>query len=129
MLDSPPASPDDLLRATIQARTGLNNSFAQALARFGARGYFLGNYGNAPSCALAATLTDEHVLLLTGTDAGYLRESTVALAQCFPAQAQVQLIDNLPLTGRNTASAPGEQGEAYDRRVIDFFDRVLRAQR
>jgi len=129
VLDSPPASPDALLRATIQARTGLNNNFAQDLARFGARGYYLGNYGNAPSCALAATLADEHVLLLTGTDAGYLRESTVALAQCFPAQAQVQLIDNLPLTGRNTASAPGEQGEAYDRRVIDFFDRTLRTQK
>jgi hypothetical protein len=128
VLDSIPATPDALLHATINARTGLGNNLLQTLARYGARAYFLGSYANVPSCTLATTLVDQHVLLLTGPDAGYLRDSTIALAQCFPRGAQVQLIDNLPLTGRNTASAPGEQGEAYDRRVIEFFDRALRAE-
>ena len=30
------------------------------------------------------------------------------------------------LTGFTLPSATGEQGEGYDRRVIDFFDRTLR---
>jgi pimeloyl-ACP methyl ester carboxylesterase len=128
VLDSVPAAPDALLRAIVAERTGLNNDLLQGLARFGARAYFLGKYTNEPACTLAAALTDTRVLLLTGNDAGYLRDSTDALAQCFPTPSQVQLVDNLPLTGRNTASAPGEQGEAYDRRVIEFFDRNLRAK-
>lgn len=129
VLDSPPASPDALFDATLRARTGLYSDLTHALARSGARFYYLGRYRNAPSCTLAATLADAHVLLLTGADAGYLRDSTITLAPCFPATAHTELLSDLPLTGRNTASAPGEQGEAYDRRVIDFFDRALRANR
>jgi hypothetical protein len=48
------------------------------------------------------------------------------LARCFPNSSQVETKTDLPLTGYRLASAPGEQGEAYDRRVIDFFDRHLR---
>src|SRR5205085_6832000 len=101
----------------------------QALASYGARVYYLGRYSNAPSCNLAAALADAHALLLTGADAGYLRDSTNALARCFPQGAQVELISDLPLTGRNTATVPGEQGEAYDRRVIEFLDRALRVEK
>jgi hypothetical protein len=32
----------------------------------------------------------------------------------------------LPLSGLNLTSATGEQGEAYDRVVIEFFDKFLR---
>ncbi len=128
VLDSPPATPDALLDAALNERINLSNNLAQALARSGTRLYFLGRYHNAPACSLAAILADEHVLLLTGADAGYLRASTIALAQCFPTSTHAELLGDLPLTGRNTASAPGEQGEAYDRRVIDFFDRALRAK-
>jgi pimeloyl-ACP methyl ester carboxylesterase len=127
VLDSIPAEPDALLRASVKERTGLSADLTYALARLGVRCYFLGRYGNASSCALAASLADTRVLVLTGTDAGYLRDSTIALAQCFPTSVRAELISDLPLTGRNTAAAPGEQGEAYDRRVIDYFDRALRA--
>lgn len=127
VLDSPPATPDALLDAALREQTGLNNALAHAFAHSGARLYFLGRYSNTPACTLAATLADERVLLLSGADAGYLRAATIALAQCFPATTHAELLSDLPLTGRNTASAPGEQGEAYDRRVIDFFDRSLRA--
>jgi hypothetical protein len=126
VLDSIPAAPDALLRASVKAQTGLSADLTYALARLGARCYFLGRYGNASSCALAASLADTRVLLLTGADAGYLRDSTIALAHCFPTSVRAELISDLPLTGRNTAAAPGEQGEAYDRRVIDYFDRALR---
>ena len=129
VLDSLPVAPDALLHAVLKERTGMDGQFVQKLAGFGARFYYLGSYGNAPSCTLAASLTDARALLLTGTDAGYLRDSTIAIARCFPKQAQVELISDLPLTGRNIAAAPGEQGEAYDRRVIEFLDRSLRGEK
>ena len=129
VLDSVPADPDTLLYAVVQERTGLTSPLAHALTRYGARCYFLGRYENRAACTLASSFSGPHVLVLTGPDAGYLRDSTVKLADCFPIEADVELISDLPLTGRNAAAAPGEKGEAYDRRVIDFFDRALRAER
>ncbi len=126
VLDSVPTGPDDVLRAAVRTRTGMENSLLQFIARGGARLYFLGDYENTPACDAAARPNDQHVLLLSGEDAGNLRDSTVALAQCFPNPSSVEVKSDLPLTGLNLASAPGEQGEAYDRVVIDFFDRTLR---
>lgn len=126
VLDSVPTAPDDLLQAALKERLGMSNSLAQLLARAGIRIYFLGRYENAAACAAAPSLGDRRVLLLTGAEAGYLRDSTSNLARCFPAQAGVEVISDLPLTGFTLASATGEQGEAYDRRVIDFFDKALR---
>lgn len=126
VLDSVPSSADELLRAEVKSRVGFDSNFLQRLARTGVRVYFLGGYESIEACAAAATLGDRRVLLLTGEDGGYLRDSTMALARCFPDQSDVELQSALPLTGFNLPSATGEQGEAYDRRVIDFFDRVLR---
>jgi hypothetical protein len=36
------------------------------------------------------------------------------------------VLTQLPLTGMTLASASPEQGESYDRRIIEFFDRTLR---
>ncbi|HEX8473365.1 MAG TPA: hypothetical protein VF666_04995 [Pyrinomonadaceae bacterium] len=125
-LDSVPASPDELLHSAARNRTGLDNGFIHFLARIGTRVYFLGNYGDAPdACTAASNLRDADVLLLAGADAASLRDSTTTLAACFPNQSKVELRNDLPLTGYNLASAAGEQGEAYDRRVIEFFDRTL----
>jgi hypothetical protein len=126
VLDSVPSAPDDLLRAAVRERTRMDNAPLRALTRWGIRVYFLGEHMNIAACDAARALNDRHVLLLTGAEAGYLRDSTIALAQCFPDQANVEIQSDLPLTGFNLASATGEQGEAYDRRVIDFFDRMLR---
>ena len=126
VLDSVPTGPDDILRAAVQGRTGLKNSLLQLLARGGVRIYFLGSYENTPACDAAAGSNNQHVLLLSGEDARGLSDSTTALAQCFPDTTRMEVKSNLPLTGLNLASAPGEQGEAYDRTVIDFFDRTLR---
>jgi len=64
--------------------------------------------------------------LLSGADAGYLRESTVALTRCFNQRISRPLTD-LPLTGLNLPFMNGEQEESYDRQVIEFFDKSLRA--
>jgi pimeloyl-ACP methyl ester carboxylesterase len=123
VLDSIPASSNDLLNIAIDHRLGLNNSFTQALARMGLKIYFLGNYKDTTSCTAAKSLTTQKILLLSGDEAGPLKDSTIALVQCIPTSVQTEVIVNLPLTGRNLVSASGEQGEVYDRRVIDFFDR------
>ncbi len=125
-LDSVPASPDDLLHAAMKANLGLENSLMTMLGRAGLRLYFLGRYDDRAACAEAATLSDRQVLLLTGMDAGTLRDSTQALAQCFAKPAQVEAQTDLPLSGINQRAATGEQSETYDRRVIDFFDKALR---
>jgi hypothetical protein len=45
---------------------------------------------------------------------------------CFPVPANVETRTDLPLSGFSLPSATGEQGEAYDRVVIEFFDTNLR---
>lgn len=127
-LDSVPAAPDELMHETLRARTGLEAGFVRAGVRLGANALLLGGYESAPACELAARVKGATVLLLTGADAGYLRASTQALAQCFPAEANVESKDDLPVTGMHVASSTGVAGETYDLLVIDFFTRALRAE-
>ena len=120
VLDSIPASPDELLLNAARERSGFDNSPLNLLIRAAARVYFLGGYENDPACDLAARLQNRRVLLLSGQDAGNLRDSTRALAQCFtPPPVGLQI--DLPVTGFTASSATGEQGETYDRLVIEFF--------
>jgi pimeloyl-ACP methyl ester carboxylesterase len=127
VLDSVPASTDDILRSAVRERVGIDNGALQTLTRWGIGIYFLGRYDHTPTCSIASSLSNRRVLLLTGEDAPEpLRASTAQLARCFPSQTTVELKSDLPLTGFNLPSATGEQGELYDRRVIDFFDKALR---
>ena len=127
-LDSVPASPDALLYSTVRSSTGFDNGLVRSLASTGMRLYSLGSYDNTPACEAASGLKGTQALLLAGEDAPHLRDSTAALARCFPDQFKVETLTDLPLTGFTLASAPGEQGELYDRRVIEFFDRTLQPQ-
>jgi pimeloyl-ACP methyl ester carboxylesterase len=126
VLDSAPAAPDEVLQIAVDKRTGMKNPVFREMARYGVRAYFLGRYENQPACAAAAALGNRKVLLLSGDDAGPLRDSTLALAQCFAGNAGLDVKANLPLTGLNLVALTGEQGETYDRRVINFFDTTLR---
>jgi len=126
-LDSVPTDADMLLHAALQRSAGVDNGLLQWLARAGTRLYFLGSYQNVSACEAAPRLSGVRVLLLTGRDANQLRDSTTELAKCLPAPALVELYSDLQFSGVSLASATAEQGEAYDRRVIDFFDRALQA--
>lgn len=126
VLDSVPASPNDLLRMAVRERTGLDNGFMQWLARGGVRFYSFGNYDNRLSCESAGLLKDRRTLLLAGDDASLWRDSTTALASCFPQGSSVEVKSDLQRTGFNLPFATGEQSEAYDRHVIDFLDKALR---
>ncbi len=123
-LDSAPASPDDLIYATTNSRLGMNNGLLHRLARLGVQVYGFGKYQATPSCELARSLKDIRALVLTGPEGDQWRASSLAVAQCFNPPAGVR--KDLSLTGANLPSSTGEQEEAYDRPVIEFFDKALR---
>lgn len=126
VLDSIMRSPNELLSSAVSNCVGIDNGLVQSLSRTAMKVYLLGKYDGATACDLARTIRDQRVLLLSGTEAGPLREATASLQTCFPAPANVEARTDLPLSGFSLPSATGEQGEAYDRVVIEFFDRNLR---
>lgn len=126
VLDSVPRGPDELLQQSVTKCIGMDLNPVQSLSRLATRISLLGAYDSAAACDVGRSLRDQHVLLLSGSDAGYLRASTLALQSCFANQQNVQVRTDLPLSGFSIPSATGEQGEAYDRIVIDFFDTYLR---
>jgi pimeloyl-ACP methyl ester carboxylesterase len=123
-LDSAPASPDDLISAITNSRTGTNISALQKLAGWGVRVYGAGKYHGTPSCELASSLRDVRVLLLAGGQGDRWLQSTSDLARCFGTAGELK--KELPVTGMTLLAATSEQEEAYDRPVIEFFDKALR---
>jgi len=121
VLDSVPRSSDELMNAEVSRHIGVASNTVLALARFATKVYFMGHYENGLSCQMANDLKNPRVLLLGGVDVGYLRDSTAAVQRCFQNQRNIEAKLDLPLTGFNLPSATGEQGEGYDRPVIDFF--------
>jgi pimeloyl-ACP methyl ester carboxylesterase len=126
VLDSVIKSPNDLLNTAIANCVRLDNGFVQYFSRAAMRLYLLGGYDNTETCEIANAIQNQRVLLLSSADAGVLREATTSLQSCFLNSANVQTRTDLPLSGYSLPSATGEQGEAYDRVVIEYFDRNLR---
>jgi pimeloyl-ACP methyl ester carboxylesterase len=125
VIDSAPASPDDLVRAaTREMSSGIFESPFQFLARTGIKVYSFGNFPTKTSCELAGSLMNTRVLLLAGRAGDPWRQSTVDLARCLKTPPEIK--SDLPLTGANLPSSTGEEEEAYDRPVIEFFDKTLR---
>jgi pimeloyl-ACP methyl ester carboxylesterase len=125
VLDSVPRDADELLSGAVREDVRVNTGVIFFPARIATRVYFLGQYQNQSSCSLATALGTRQVFLLAGTDDGYLRDSTKSLERCFPNPANLEMKTDLPLTGFTLPSATGEQGEVYDRPVIDFFAKNL----
>jgi pimeloyl-ACP methyl ester carboxylesterase len=126
VLDSIPSSPNKLLSSAVSNCTGVNNSLVQFLSLIAMKAYLLGDFNNVESCNIARTLSGPRVLLLSGDDAGQWKADTADMNGCFAEPKNVEIRTDLPLSGFSLPSATGEQGEAYDRIVIDFFDRNLR---
>ena len=124
-LDSVPRNQNDLVEAAVRSHARVNTRALVVPARLATRLYFLRQYDNKSSCELAASLGTRRVLLLAGDDDGYLRESTKSLIPCFSNPANLETRTDLPLSGFTLPSATGEQGEGYDRPVIDFFVKNL----
>lgn len=124
-LDSAPASPDEVLRAATGRQIGMSNSLFQLLGRLGMKVYGAGKYQNVSACELARALRNEKVLLLAGTANDPWQASTLQLAGCF-AGSNVDVKKDLPITGGGLDAATGEQEEAYDRPIIEFFKTALK---
>ena len=126
VLDSVAKSPNALLSTAVSSCVGIDNGMVQYFSRVGIKMYLLGAFEDTDACEFAGAMRDERVLLLSGAEAGALRDETAALQKCFPNSGKVETRTDLPLSGYSLPSATGEQGEAYDRIVIEFFARNLR---
>jgi pimeloyl-ACP methyl ester carboxylesterase len=126
VLDSVVSSPDQLLSTAVSSCVGIDNGMVQYFSRLAMKMYLLGDYNDTGACNYAGSLHNQKVLLLSGPEAGELRETTASLQSCFREPANVETRTDLPLSGYSLPSATGEQGEAYDRVVIEFFARNLR---
>ena len=126
VLDSVTKSPSDLLNTAVSQCVGVDNGLLQSLSRLAMRAYLLGSFDNTNACDLASSMRDQRVLLLSGAEAGPLRDATASLQSCFPVPTNIETRVDLPLSGFSLPSATGEQGETYDRVVIEFFYRNLR---
>ncbi len=125
VLDSVPRDADNLIDAAVREDVGINSDLLLTLARTATHTYYMGRFENTSSCQLARNLRTQRVLLLAGYDAERLRQSTLELQSCFPNPANIEVKTDLPLTGYALPSATGEQGERYDRPVIEFFTKSL----
>jgi pimeloyl-ACP methyl ester carboxylesterase len=124
-LDSVPASPDQMMQAATDRQIGMNNPVFHWLAVWGMKVYGAGKYQNISACELARATRNEKVLLLTGTTNDRWRDPTLALSACFTGGV-VDVKKDLPITGGSLDAATGEQEEAYDRPIIEFFKTALK---
>ena len=125
VLDSVPRDADQLVNAAVQEHLGVNYRAISSLTRTATRLYFMGDYENTDTCGIAGALRTHRVLLLAGAEQSSFRDSTIALQHCLPNRSNVEIKTDLPVTGLTLPSVTGEQGEAYDRPVIDFFSKSL----
>ena len=126
VLDSVARSSNDMLSTAVANCVGVDNGLIQYFSRVAMKFYLLGGYDNSSACDFAASIREQRVLLLSGAEAGNLRDATASLQRCFPVPGNVETRTDLPLSGFSLPSATGEQGETYDRVVIEFFARNLR---
>ena len=125
VLDSAPRNADQLVNSAVQQHLGVNYRPVSWLARTATPLYFMGKYEKASTCELAGVMRTQRILLLAGAEQTAFRDSTIELQNCLPNRAGLEVKTDLPLTGLSLPSATGEQGEAYDRPVIDFFSKNL----
>jgi hypothetical protein len=102
----------------------MTSSIFQHLASAGVRVYGLGKFQSTRSCEIARGMKNVNVMILCGGETDPWRASSLQVAQCFSPPAEIR--KDLTLTGASLPASTGEQEEAYDRPVIEFFDRTLR---
>lgn len=127
VLDSIAAQPAFVLRAALDKRAGAIASIVAPVARVGVQTYLFDFHANTPACEIAKGVSGSslRVMLLSGADAGELRRATERVAECLPHRTSVEMNTELPLSNARVSLANSIEADAYDRRVIDFFDRAL----
>lgn len=126
VLDSVPLRSNDLLASAVNRRFPFAGFVTAELAKGGSYLYFAtGCYERKSICEIAQTVADRDVLLLAGSDAPVLRNSTANLSGCFPSQTRVKAFTDLTPSGFDIINASIEQGESYDQKVIYFMQSTL----
>lgn len=125
-LDSVPSAGADTIHTAVSSYSGFDNAATRFFVPLGTWLYYTGNYRSESTCDVAQKISTMPILLLSGANSGTFRASTDRLANCFPNRENLEVKNDLAHAAFVTESATGEQGEAYDRIVINFFDRTLR---
>lgn len=125
-LDSVPADSDAVLAFAVDERFPFASSVTSKFAQLGTYFYFYdGCYRRNPACDAAKSISNRQILLLAGSDAPSLQDSTTKLNRCFPAETKVETKTDLNPSGYGMNNASLEQSTAYDQRVIEFFKQRL----
>lgn len=128
-LDSIPLNSDDVLASAVEKRFPFASSVTSKIANIATPLYFYnGCYRRDAVCDLAKSVGDRQVLLLAGSDAPDLQDSTTKLNRCFPSDTKVEAKTDLNPSGYGLMNASLEQSAAYDQRVIEFFKNALNNQ-
>lgn len=126
ILDSVPAMSDDLLAKAVDKRFPFASFITSAMAKSGSHLYFAtGCYERTSVCDIAQTVSDKDILLLAGSDAPALRNSTANLSGCFSSQSRVKSFTDLDPSGFNINNAAMKLSESYDQKVIYFMQSTL----
>lgn len=126
VLDSVPADSDAVLASAVEKRFPFASAVTSKIATIGTRIYFYnGCYRRDALCDLAKSVSKRQVLLLAGSDAPDLQDSTTKLSRCFPNATKVEAKTDLNPSGYSMRNASLEQSGAYDQRVIEFFKAAL----
>ncbi len=125
-LDSVPSNSDDVLASAVDRRFPFASFITSKFAALGSRFYFFnGCYRRDAACDTAKSLNNRQILLLSGSDAPDLQNSTLKMSRCFAGSTKVETKTDLNPSGYNLMKASLEQATAYDQRVIDFFKNAL----
>jgi pimeloyl-ACP methyl ester carboxylesterase len=124
-LDSVPANQDELLDTVVQKRYPFASFITSKIAGYGTYFYYQGCYKSSSVCITANSLTNRKILLLAGVDVPSFKQSTVDFQKCLPKQDLLEAKTDLTVSGFSVIGASGEQAEAYDQRVIEFFKKAL----
>lgn len=128
-LDSIPLTSDDVLASAVEKRFPFASSVTSKIANIATPLYFYnGCYRRDAVCDLAKSVGNRQVLLLAGSDAPDLQDSTTKLSRCFPNGTRVEAKTDLNPSGYGLMNASLEQSAAYDQRVIEFFKVALNSQ-
>lgn len=126
VLDSVPARSNTILAMAVDKRFPFAGFITSKMAEGGSYLYFAtGCYERQSVCEIAKSVTDTDVLLLAGSDAPALRDSTASLTSCFTSRSNVKSFTDLNPSGFDIINASIEQGESYEQKVTYFMQSTL----
>lgn len=127
VLDSIPSRSNDLIDTVISRRYPFVSYVTAEMAKGGTYLYYTsGCYQRQSVCNVARSVSGRQILLLSGADVPSLKNSTDALAGCFPSNTRVQAFTNMQNSGYDILNVPPDKADTYDQRVIYFFQENLK---